>query len=287
MAAAPYYHGEPSPPQKHSITTEMYNLPSPDPSYNRPSQPQEELLNPSGHAPSTIVPQSSHEPKQFSRLLYRKFERFDQWLRMLTAVSGAVSTLLSVIMFGIMLYVNITFMTTKGTNRDVTTQGTTVSRNPWPLHGTKLWPAIMLLVASGVTLVISVVILCSYCCCRSRYERSWKLTIAKYVVHILAWAIVAVVYRYEKGLHGNNNDLWGWSCSTKAKDIQVAFNGVVDFSKLCTLQTNSWHTSIAEFAAKTIFAIVHFIIFRKRVEEKKNLADSMGDATTGLVTDMF
>ena len=208
----------------------MYNFPSPDPSYNRPSQQQEELINPAGYAPSSTIPQSSYIPKESWRLRRRRFEKLKRLRRILTGISDAVSTLFTSVMVGIVLYTIIKFTTTKDTMRD--------GRNPWPLHGTKLWPAIMLLVAAGLTLVASVALLVSYCCCRERVRLSWKFTVAKYAVHIAAWIVVAVLYRYEKSLNGNDNDLWGWSCSAKADEIQAAFNGVVNFHQLCELQVS-------------------------------------------------
>ncbi len=68
---------------------------------------------------------------------------------------------------------------------------------------------------------------------------SWKVTVARYVIHIVGWIIVSVIYRYEKSLHGNENDLWGWTCSTKADDIQAAFHGVVSFDALCRVQVTT------------------------------------------------
>ena len=233
MAASSQYHDELSPPTtKHAFSTEMYNLPSPDPSYNRAFQSPQQPLDPHGHAPSSAVPPTPDpEDGKFSRLATKKLEKLKRWLQMIRVGAQGVSTILSVIMFGIMIYVNVKFYTTKGTIRD--------GRNPWPLAGTKLWPAIMLLVASGTTLVLSLVVLFNYCCNRRRAQASWKLTVVRYVIHILAWIVVSVIYRYEKSLHGNNNDLWGWSCSSKANQIQAAFNGVVDFKLLCSIQVSS------------------------------------------------
>ena len=237
MAAASYYQGDPSP--KPTYTTEMYNLSSPDPSYNRPSaspQPshgtphtsQQEYLNPAGYAPSGSVPQNPKLAGQMTRQSRALLEKLKRWLRILQLAAQACSVLFTGIMFGIMIYVNAKFYTTKDIERD--------GRTAWPTDGTKEWPSIMLLAASGATLLMAVVVLFGYCCCWKKMRTSWKFTVLRYVVQISAWILVSFLYRYEKGLHGNNNDLWGWSCSTKANDIQAAFNGVVDFSILCKVQ---------------------------------------------------
>lgn len=237
MAAASYYQEET--PSKPTYTTEMYNLQSPNPSYNRPyaslnpshdrpQSSQQEYLIPAGYAPSGSVPQTSKPSGQMTRQLRAKFEKLKRWLRILQITAEACSIIFTAIMFGIMVYVNAKHYTTKDQFRD--------GRTAWPKDGTKVWPSIMLLLASGITLLTSIIVLLGYCCCWKKTTTSWKFTVLRYVVQITAWILVSFLYRYEKGLHGNNNDLWGWSCSTKAKDIQAAFNGVVDFSTLCQTQ---------------------------------------------------
>ena len=118
------------------------------------------------------------------------------------------------------------------------------------------------------------------------------------------------LYRYEKSLHGKDNDLWGWACSNEATAIQTEFAGVVDFKAICTAQvsnslfvivsealepfelidgqTSSWKVSIAECVAKVAFAIGHFVIYRKtRENEKQNLADGLGGAFSDLAEHAF
>jgi len=229
MAAASYYHDELSPPTKPGFANEMQYLSTPDPKNNRPFQSPQQPLDPHGYAPSASVPAiPKPEDGRFSRLAGRKLEKLKRWVRILRFVAQGVTTLFSAVMFAIMIYVNDTFYTTKHTIRE--------GRNPWPLKGSKVWPSIMLLTASGLTLVLSLVTLFSYCCCWKKAKASWKLTVARYVIHIVGWIIVSAIYRYEKSLHGNENDLWGWTCSTKADDIQAAFHGVVSFDALCRVQ---------------------------------------------------
>ncbi|KAL8793859.1 MAG: hypothetical protein Q9195_003585 [Heterodermia aff. obscurata] len=275
MAAASYYQG--GTPSEPTYTTEMYNIPSPDPSYSRPQgspnpahdrphSSQQDYLNPAGYAPSGSVPQTPKPSGGMTRQARALLEKLKRWIRVLQIVAQACTVLFTLIMFGIMIYVNEKFYTTKGLVRD--------GRTAWPQGGTKEWPSIMLLAASGLTLLMSVVLLFGYCCCWKKTKTSWKFTVFRYVVQIAAWIMVSVIYRYEKGLHGNDNDLWGWSCSTKAKDIQETFNGVVDFSSLCKAQGGSWNVSIAEVVVKILFAIGHFYIYRKKEPlEKQNFAD--------------
>ena len=115
-------------------------------------------------------------------------------------------------MFGLMVFMVIKYNTTKGIIRD--------ARNAWPKNA-KLWPTFMLLAGSGLTLLLSLFTLLSYCIKFSAARRSWKLTVMKYTIHILSWVIISTLYRYEKSLHGVNNDLWGWSCADEANAIQT------------------------------------------------------------------
>lgn len=301
MAAASYYHGAASP--RPDSTVEMYTLQSPDPSYNRPNESlnlshtrphtsQQEYLNPAGYAPSGPVPQAPKPGNPLTRQERSKLQALKRYLRIVQDAAQVCSALFTIIIFGIMVYVNVKFYTTQDTVRE--------GRTAWPKDGTKQWPSIMLFAASGITFIMSLVLLFGYWCCWKRTSTSWKFTAFRYVVQIMAWICVSVIYRYEKSLHGKDNDLWGWSCSTKAKAIQETFEGVVDFPTLCTAQvcpilddvwphakfekSGSWFLSIAEFVVKIVFAVGHYYIYRKKEPlEKRDFADGIGDATTGLL----
>ena len=237
MAAASYYHGETL--SRPDCTTESYALQSPNPSYSsvntspnpshsRPYTSQHEYLDPAVNAPSGAGPPTPKPGNQLTRKDRSKLQGLKRYLRILKVAAQVFSTLTTLGIFGIMVFVNIKFYTTKDTIRE--------GRTPWPKDGTKTWPSIMMLAASGVTLLLSVVVLFGYCCCWKRTTTSWIFTVFRYVVQIVAWIIIAVIYRYEKSLHGVDNDMWGWSCSTKANAIQEAFDGVIDFPTLCSVQ---------------------------------------------------
>lgn len=248
-------------------------------------------MRPAHHEYTTLPPQPSEaspnpqlsppmkEQGQFNRLKQRKVEQWKRYARLLEVLSQIVTSFFSLAMFGIMVFVLIKYETTKNTIRD--------GRGPWPKH-TKLWPCIMLLAGAGFTLILSVFVLFAYCCCFKMTQRSWKFIVAKYALHIVSWATISFLYRYEKSLHGNNNDLWGWACAKEATALQPAFDAVLDFDSLCGVQSNSWSISLAEVAVKVIFAVGHFFLYRKtRTDEKKNLADGLGDATSDLLQNAY
>ena len=239
MAAASYYQLGSYPPKNPTMTAETTHT---DTSYHSlPHEPASTPLKPSQHGPAQHepVPQAP-QPLKFSspndRLRRQKYEKLKRYLRILKVVTKAVTVLFSAIMFGGMVFMSIKFNTTKGVIRD--------GRNPWPKAGTKLWPTIMLLVGAGFTLALSFATLISYCFCFDKSRRSWKITVVKYVIHIVGWLVISFLYRYEKSLHGDNNDLWGWSCSQEATVVQTEFKGVVDFEALCNIQVRKLIASV-------------------------------------------
>ena len=57
-------------------------------------------------------------------------------------------------------------------------------------------------------------------------------------------------------------------------------------NQLTRAQSRSWEVSIAEIVVKILFAIGHFVIYRKtRTGEKQNLADGIGGAGTDFLED--
>ena len=52
-------------------------------------------------------------------------------------------------------------------------------------------------------------------------------------------------------------------------------------------QASSWEASIAEWALRIVFAVGHYVLHRRHMGEKKNLADNVGDATQDLLQNAF
>ena len=144
-------------------------------------------------------------------------------------ISKCLSAILSALMESSMVYMMYKF----GTTRDISGPGVV---SPWSKN-TKLWPTILLAVASGLTCLMStgslVIQMCKSLRKRSKPAKDKSFfTIAKYAVHIGTWACVAVAYRLGK----TGQDLWGWSCSDKARAIQETLDIDLNFTQLCMLQ---------------------------------------------------
>lgn len=209
-------------------------------------------------------------------------------------VSESITTLFSSLMLAFLLFTYIRFSNSK----DYIANG----RGPWPKE-TKTWPSIVIIVASLVTLIVSLIVLVKYFINFRKGQKSWKLTLARYAVHVWAWITIAALYKIEKGLNGVNSDLWSWSCSQQASLLQEAFKDVINFDSLCGLQvwslnlpayspsadrscgqTKASNLSIAEAAVKMVFALISIVFWRKmKKEEKTDLADQFGDGAYSLI----
>ena len=240
MAANSYYFGNQSytdetqetpgktypPSQTHTDTA--YN-----PTYETPIQQAQPLFqNPKPPTDTSASKPAYHklnvtDDSPTHRLRQQKYQKWKRYLRAIQLLTKSITIIFSTIMFGIMILITTKFYSTKDIFRG--------GRTAWPKEP-KLWPTFMLLAASAVTLLLSLVTLLAYCFNFGRARRSWKLTVVKYAIHIGAWIVVSVIYRYEKSLHGVQNDLWGWTCSQEVALLQGEFNGVVDFGALCSVQ---------------------------------------------------
>ena len=221
MYSGDNYNPAPLKPQLQTSTHSTYNALPPRP-LSPPVKPNTQLLSKPNTTNSYITPNE--------RLKHRKYLKLKRYLRVGKVIMQSISTLLSAIMFGAMAFLSIKYYDTRNETRG--------GRTAWPKNP-KLWPTFLLLIGAGITLIVSIITLISYCWFLKKAKRSWKLTVSKYAIHLGAWAIITILYRYEKDVHGSDNDLWGWSCSEKAAAIQAEFNDVVDFSSLCNLQVSS------------------------------------------------
>lgn len=61
---------------------------------------------------------------------------------------------------------------------------------------------------------------------------SWTTIISQ----IVTWSVAVGIYRYGKEpVDGKFRDLWGWTCSTSAAELQGVLTSV-DFDKYCKVQ---------------------------------------------------
>jgi len=195
----------------------------------------------------------------------------------------AIRFIVRVITFGLAIYTTYSqahmlykYETTKGIIRN--------NRNPWA-KGTTIWPTIILLTTSSLTVLVSLFLFASYFrgvkhANQVYYRYSVPLLVAEICTHLGIWIATAVSYRVGK----TGKDLWGWSCSPKAQAIQAVFKEV-DFSFLCGIQTGSWAVSVAQVILVVIAASGWILVFarsrhQKEVKARESLLDPILNSIT-------
>ena len=192
-------------------------------------RPETVALHHMGNGYNQVPARPLGDLNSFNRSKQRKFQNLSRYMRIIRIVSNGASAVFSAIIFAMMAQVTIKYYSTE----NLVLHG----RRAWP-ESPKVWPMIMLFVGSSLTLAMAIVLTFAYCCCFNRAQKSWKLTLTRYAIHIITWIIISFIYRYEKSLNNINNDLWGWSCAEKAGQLQADLEGRVNFTSLCNIQVS-------------------------------------------------
>ncbi|KAK3117185.1 hypothetical protein LTR53_001689 [Teratosphaeriaceae sp. CCFEE 6253] len=88
--------------------------------------------------------------------------------------------------------------------------------------------------------------------------------------HVVVWIVSAIIYRVGKEpVNGKFRDLWGWTCSTAASELQVVVTSV-NFDQYCTIQTSSWYSGIANVVMNLITGAI-YVMMLLRLRSKRKL----------------
>jgi len=170
-------------------------------------------------------------------------------LKRATFVGRVISVILAAYMVASMTYALVKYMTTK----DKTLSD---GSHPWSAH-TVLWPTLMILGTSGVTLLMNTITLCFYF--KSAEAADMSDTVMTYLgyaitlTHGIIWAINMGLFK----MANTGNDLWGWSCGPTADEIQSEVKSFLNFNILCTVQSGTFYVGIVE----TIAYLITFITY--------------------------
>jgi hypothetical protein len=153
-----------------------------------------------------------------------------------------------------------TFLTTKTIIRE--------GRDPWA-KGTQIWPTILLLTTSSLTVIVSMITVIGYfrgvkTANKHASKIGTPMTVVEMAAHLAVWLSTMIAYRVGK----TGKDLWGWSCSPKAQKIQDVFPEV-SFDFFCKLQGGSWVASIAQVVLIIITGLVWGLTWRRLRQQKK------------------
>lgn len=127
---------------------------------------------------------------------------------------------------------------------------TRMNRYTWP-NNAQAWYTYETLGVSGVSLILDTIVLFMYCQGVRTANRAssvaGKWASVAVVIHLAVWTASLTVYKYGSlPKNGQNNDLWGYSCSSTADSIQPSVKNV-NFSLLCEIQVSR----TASFSSRT------------------------------------
>lgn len=114
-------------------------------------------------------------------------------------------------------------------------------RTAWA-DGTIAWYTYLYFGISTLSFILDTAILIGYC--RSVKTANTAATVAGFwaglllVSHIAVWIASLAIYRYgREPVDGKFKDLWGWTCSSSASEIQSEITNI-DFEKYCHVQVS-------------------------------------------------
>jgi hypothetical protein len=128
---------------------------------------------------------------------------------------------------------------------DPNNPGVTLQRTAWA-HDSKVWPTYMYLAVATISVLLNASAVVAYMRSVRAANAAAKVqkwfNIATIAFNVIIWTVSVAIYRYEKDLRGVPNDLWGWTCSPQAQELQKIFDKEVQFNTYCTVQVNSFHS---------------------------------------------
>ncbi|KAK3697625.1 hypothetical protein LTR37_017363 [Vermiconidia calcicola] len=146
-------------------------------------------------------------------------------------------------------------------------------RTAWAAE-THTWYTYMYFGIALVSCVVDTLVLVFYC--RGVKSANAVSQVAGYwsgalfVGHVVVWTISVAIYRYGKELvDGSFQNLWGWTCSTAAEELQSQLTNV-NFSKYCTVQTTSFFTGVANVLTSMVSGLIYLLALL-RIRSKKRI----------------
>lgn len=128
---------------------------------------------------------------------------------------------------------------------------------PWA-EGTKVWPQIVVLAVSAVSLALCLVVFWNYW--RGGHHRAEKVAVyytlfavAFFIFSTVMWGIAAGILQGSRN-NGNNKDIWGWSCVDNKR--RQLFQQEIDYALVCRMQVSLSQTQIFAYHLLTIVVLV-------------------------------
>lgn len=170
-----------------------------------------------------------------------QFQMLKSRIRRLRVVSRVIALLISIGVLIPLLMTLIKFEQTKDVHQTVIVNGESIIRTAWA-KDSRTWPTYVYFGVAAISTLLNAGTILSYCCSVEKANvGSYVASTFSWIVlvgNLAVWAAAAAVYKKEKEktVGGKNTDLWGWTCSGPARQIQKEFAQQVDFNKYCVIQ---------------------------------------------------
>lgn len=193
-------------------------------------------------------------------------------IRRLRLISRVLALLISIAVFIPIALTLHKFLTTKGVYRDVPQPGGTMkSRTAWA-NDSKTWPTYTYFAVATVSVLLHFATIISYWFSVQHANAAATVasvfTWAVMIGNLVVWIVAAGLYRGEKDTGEKPKDLWGWTCSAAAQEIQDIFREQVDFNQFCNVQSISWYFGIVQVFAALLTVFIFFLVMRRRETTK-------------------
>ncbi|KAI1006010.1 hypothetical protein K3495_g2211 [Podosphaera aphanis] len=146
---------------------------------------------------------------------------------------------------------------------------------PWA-SGTKIWPQVLVLVTSCISLASCIYVFWNYF--RGGHRRAEKvaiyytlLAVAFFIMSSVMWGIAAGVLQGTRS-SSLNKDMWGWSCVDNKR--RQLFSEKIDYALVCRMQNWTLLCCIIETVLESITILLYGVVFY-RYHSKQRLRKSM------------
>ncbi|KAL2356283.1 hypothetical protein BJ546DRAFT_597657 [Cryomyces antarcticus] len=171
--------------------------------------------------------------------LQKRDESIKQRIRILKLFSRIAAAVVSAVTFVPMTMTLVKYLQTKDTYHSVGG----ASRTAWAVN-TTTWPTYMYFSVAAASLLFNSAVVFAYLRGVQQANRA---------------SSVAGLFRYAKQPHGGQfQDLWGWTCSAAADQIQQAFMKEVRFGVYCSLQSVSWYSGLVNAGTAILTGSIYF-----------------------------
>lgn len=141
------------------------------------------------------------------------------------------------------------------------------------------WPTWVMLGAAAVAVAFNSMILLAYMCSHNAANR--MSTIAG-IVSVLFFFVQAGIWIVTVGafkiaaVKGNNRDIWSYTCSTVADNVQELFQSQVNFDIFCKTNTASFWIAVGQVAMEVFALVIYaFSFYRLRTKSKVKRASAV------------